>query len=73
MQKNKKKFLFQEDNAPVYTAKVARFFLIFSKVEVLPWPAQSPDINPIENLWSYIEVKIRKQTSQLSSITQLEK
>src|SRR5215216_3596249 len=71
--KTKKKFLFQEDNAPVHTVKVARSFLISSKVEVLPWPAQSPDINPIENLWSYIEVKIRKQTSQLSSITQLEK
>jgi transposase len=72
MQKNQKKILFQEDNASVHTAKVAHSFLISSKVEVLPWPAQSPDINPIENLWSYIEVKIRKRTSQPSSITQLE-
>lgn len=70
--KVKKKFFFQEDNAPVHTARVARSFLTSSNVEVLPWPAQSPDINPIENIWSYIEVKIRQRDSQPSSVRQLE-
>jgi len=72
MQKKLKKIFFQEDNAPVHTAKVARSFIASSNVELLPWPAQSPDINPIENLWSYIEVKIRQRDSQPSSVTQLE-
>lgn len=70
--KIKKKILFQEDNAPVHTARVARSFIESSNVELLPWPAQSPDINPIENLWSYIEVRIRQRDSQPSSVTQLE-
>jgi hypothetical protein len=70
--KVKKRFFFQEDNAPVHTARVARSFLTSSNVEVLSWPAQSPDINPIENIWSYIEVKIRQRDSQPSSVRQLE-
>jgi len=70
--KIKKKFLFQEDNAPVYTARVARSFLKSSNIELLPWPAQSPDINPIENIWSHIEVRIRQRDSQPSSVAQLE-
>ncbi|CAB5366358.1 unnamed protein product [Rhizophagus irregularis] len=39
---------------------------------LFPWPAQSPDMNPIENIWSYIEVKIRQRDSQPSSVSQLE-
>ncbi|CAB5385256.1 unnamed protein product [Rhizophagus irregularis] len=38
----------------------------------IPTPAQSPDINPIENIWSYIEVKIHQRDSQPSSVSQLE-
>ncbi len=72
VKKVKKRLFFQEDNAPVHTARVARSFLSSSNVEVLSWPAQSPDINPIENIWSYIEIKICKRDSQPSSVRQLE-
>ena len=54
--KIKKKFLFQEDNAPVYTTRVARSFLESLNIKLLSWPAQNPDINPIENIWSHIEL-----------------
>ncbi|CAB5373046.1 unnamed protein product [Rhizophagus irregularis] len=70
--KIKKKIFFQEDNAPVHTAKIARSFLTSSNIELFPWPAQSPDMNLIENIWSYIEVKIRQRDSQPSSVSQLE-
>ena len=42
-QKTRKKYIFQEDNAPVHTSKIAREFLHSQNIEVLPWPPQSPN------------------------------
>jgi transposase/RNAse (barnase) inhibitor barstar len=48
-------FIFQQDNASVHTARIVRDFFDESNLTVLEWPANSPDINPIENLWSYLK------------------
>ena len=47
---------------PVHKAKVAQNVLDKAKVKKLPWPAYSPDLNPIENLWSVMESKLRTRT-----------
>jgi transposase len=56
----KKQLLFQQDNAPFHVSTIVRNFFIKNKVEVMFWPANSPDLNPIENVWHLIKHKIGK-------------
>ncbi len=51
-------FIFQQDLAPAHTAKS---WLNDHGVGVLDWPANSPDLNPIENLWGIVKRKIRNK------------
>lgn len=43
-------FIFQQDNDSKHTAAITKSFFENWRIRVMPWPAQSPDMNPIENL-----------------------
>ena len=50
----------QDDNAPVHRARVVRDFLQQHGVRRMDWPAFSPDLNPIENIWDQIYRRVRE-------------
>ncbi len=52
-------FIFQQDLAPAHTAKSTKSWFNDHGVTVLDWPANSPDLNPIENLWGIVKRKMR--------------
>ena len=58
-------FIFMHDEALCHRSKVISEYLRKSKVGVLVWPGNNLDLNPIENLWSYMKNKVAEK--QLSS------
>ena len=52
-------FIFQQDLAPAHTAKTTKTWFNDHGITVLDWPANSPDLNPIENLWGIAKRKMR--------------
>ena len=50
-----------QDNAPCHTAKSVKTFLSEEDVTVMEWPAQSPDMNPIENVWKLLNERAKEK------------
>lgn len=51
-----------QDNDPKHTSRLAKNFFESKKINLLPYPAQSPDLNPIETFWVKIKQKLANLT-----------
>lgn len=62
---------FMQDNAPPHRARVTINLLNNNNIPVLPWPAVSPDCNPIEHLWDYLGRRIRQRHNPPTNVQEL--
>ena len=53
--------VFIHDDPPSHRSKVVQSFLDQQRINMLEWAGNSPDLNPIENLWSTMERKVAEQ------------
>ncbi|GFV36737.1 transposable element Tcb1 transposase [Trichonephila clavipes] len=50
--------IFQQDNARPPVARIIQRFFVNQQIELLPWLACSPDLSPIENMWSMVAQRL---------------
>ena len=63
--------LFQHNNALPHVARICTQFLEAVNVPVLPWPAHSPNMSPIENVWDAINRPARQSAPVPANIQHL--
>ncbi|GFV57029.1 transposable element Tcb2 transposase [Trichonephila clavipes] len=63
--------VFQQDNARPHVAKTVKSYLDSQQVQLLPWPAYSLDMSPIEHLWDIVGRRLARDLRPVASIDEL--
>uniref|UniRef100_A0A8K9WVB2 Tc1-like transposase DDE domain-containing protein n=1 Tax=Oncorhynchus mykiss TaxID=8022 RepID=A0A8K9WVB2_ONCMY len=64
--------MFQNDNAQPHVARICTQFLEAKNVQVLPWPAYSPDMSPIDHhVWDLLDRRVRARAIPPRNVREL--
>ncbi|KAK3505622.1 hypothetical protein QTP70_021284 [Hemibagrus guttatus] len=65
--------LFEQDSAPCHKVKMVHewFYEHTNQFEVLTWPPNSPDLNPVKHLWDVLDKQVRSMEAPLHNLQDL--
>jgi hypothetical protein len=60
--------MFQDDNAPLHASRQTKLWKETNEIPMLSWPAQSPDLSIIENVWLLMKNTVKRNMMDINTV-----